>query len=218
MKTISTTLFHRIIPPGNPGAGPHPALLLLHGRGADEEDLLGLASAFDDRFFIISVRAPFSYEFGGYTWYEFGPGGAPEPGMFRKSCDSLSQFLDDIRTHYPIDPARVFLFGFSMGSAMAFGIALSRPRDVRGVSANSGYVPEGTHLSLCWRELEGTAFFITHGALDPVIPIDAARHTRVLFEQSNAPFLYREYPAAHQMTDSCVADIAEWLRVMLETR
>ena len=52
MKTIASTLYHRILPPETSGGGPHPALIFLHGRGADEEDLLGLASAFDDRFFV----------------------------------------------------------------------------------------------------------------------------------------------------------------------
>ncbi|MBP1690958.1 MAG: phospholipase/Carboxylesterase [Bacteroidetes bacterium] len=218
MKTISTSLFHRILPPEKGGAGPHPALLLLHGRGADEEDLLGLASAFDERLFIISVRAPFPYEFGGYTWYDAGPAGSPEPQRFRTSCDGLSQFADDIRAQYPIDHRKFFLLGFSMGCVMALGLALSRPGIVRGVSANSGYVPMETHLSLRWQEQSETRYFITHGTLDPVIPVEAARRTRALFEKSNAPFLYREYAAGHQLTDSCVEDIAGWLRGLLDAQ
>lgn len=217
MKTISTTLFHRVLPPERPGPGPHPGLVLLHGRGADEEDLLGLASAFDERLFVISARAPFAYEFGGYTWYDVGQIGAPEPTMFRESCDRLSRFLDDIRAQYPLDPQKVVLFGFSMGCVMSFGLALSRPGIARGVSANSGYVPVGTHLELQWQQLAETSFFITHGTLDPVIPIEMARQTRKLFEHSNAPFIYREYPAGHQLTDTCVEDIAQWLRTLIDT-
>jgi phospholipase/carboxylesterase len=98
---------------------------------------------------------------------------------------------------------------------MSFAMALSRPGIARGVSANSGYVPEGTHLTLRWQGLADTSFFITHGTLDPVIPIELARHTRTLFERSNAPFTYREYPAGHQLTDTCVGDIAEWLESLV---
>jgi len=117
MKTISTTLFHRVLPPERPGPGPHRGLVLLHGRGADEEDLLGLASAFDERFFVISARAPFPYDFGGYTWYDAGTAGAPEPRMFQESCDRLSRFLDDIRTQYPLDPQKLVL---QMGCVIHF--------------------------------------------------------------------------------------------------
>jgi phospholipase/carboxylesterase len=216
MKTISSSLFHRILPPERAGAGPHPGLLLLHGRGADEEDLLGLATALDERLFVISARAPFSYEFGGHTWYDIGPGGTTEPKMFRESCDRLSQFIDDIRTQYPLDPEQFFLLGFSMGCVMSLAMALSRPGIARGVSANSGYVPESTHLTLHWQNLDGTAFHITHGTMDPVIPVGIARHTRALFERSNAPFVYREYPAGHQLTDACVEDIAVWMRGLME--
>lgn len=216
MKAIATSLFHRILLPEKRGAGPYPTLLLLHGRGADEEDLLGLASVMDERLFIISVRAPFTYEFGGYTWYDAGHAGTPDPQKFRTSCDALIQFVDDIRAHYPIDHRKLFLLGFSMGCVMAFGFALSHPGIVRGVSANSGYVPMGTHLSLRWQEQSETAYFITHGTLDPVIPVEAARKARTLFEKSNARFLYREYATGHQLTDACVEDIAGWLRGLLD--
>jgi phospholipase/carboxylesterase len=216
MKPIASTLYHRILPPETTGGGPHPALIFLHGRGADEEDLLGLASAFDDRFFVISVRAPFAYEFGGYTWYDAGAIGQPDTVRFRESCDKLSQFIEDVRTQYPVRADGIILFGFSMGCVMSFATALSQPGKVRGVSANSGYVPEGTHLDLKWQEMAGTSFNVTHGTMDPVIPIAFARHTRTLFERSNAPFVYREYPSEHYLAEECIGDTAAWLKGLID--
>lgn len=216
MKTIDATLFHRVLPPEHAGGGPHPALIFLHGRGADEEDLLGLTSAFDDRLFVISVRAPFPYEYGGYTWYDAGTIGEPDPVRFPESCDRLARFITDVKTQYPVNPDRVFLFGFSMGCVMSFAQAVSHPGSVRGVAANSGYVPEGTHLQFRWQELAGTAFHITHGVYDPVIPIAFARHARALFERSTAPFSYKEYPSEHYLAEECIQDTAVWLRGLID--
>src|SRR5579872_2174475 len=58
------------------GAGRSPGLLLLHGRGSDEHDLLGLAPLFDSRFTLISARAPLPFMMGGYMWYGVAETGA----------------------------------------------------------------------------------------------------------------------------------------------
>ena len=215
MQTISSTLFHRVLPPERSADRPHPLLILLHGRGADEEDLLGLAPVFDERLFLVSVRAPFPYEYGGFTWYDITSSAVPDPVRFRESCDRLHQFVLDVRAGYPVDPQRVFLFGFSMGCVMSFAMALSDPGLVRGVSANSGYVPEGTHLMLRWQELQSVEFFVTHGTFDTVLPISFARRSQELLRASNAIFTYREYPAGHELTEEGLRATAEWLRGLI---
>src|ERR1700694_3930612 len=63
----SLGLYHVTRPPGVPSDGPHPGLLLLHGRGADERDLLGLADELDPRLFVVSARAPLRLG-PGYAW------------------------------------------------------------------------------------------------------------------------------------------------------
>src|SRR5512142_3241059 len=120
MNLISSTLEHRVAPPEQSTAEQHPALIFLHGRGADEEDLMGLAPYLDPRFFLLSVRAPFAFPYGGYTWYEVGTVGIPEPGMFQESYGRLVTFVQDAVKGYPIDPSQVFLFGFSMGTVMSY--------------------------------------------------------------------------------------------------
>jgi len=209
-------LHHIALEPEGEASGPHPTMIMVHGRGSDEEDLPGIASRFDRRLLILSVRAPFPFAYGGgYTWYDVGTVGSPEPAMFRESHDRLSQFVDEALREYPVDPTRLFLLGFSMGTVMSLALGLSRPGLVRGVSANSGYVAEGTHLNYRWNELAGTSFFIAHGTLDPVIPVAMARRARELFAASNAPHVFREYPMAHQISDDSLTDIAGWLQPLL---
>ncbi len=219
MKPIASTLYHRILLPEHSTAERHPALIMLHGRGADEEDLLGLAPYLDDRFLIISPRAPRPFASnGGFTWYDVGTIGVPDAATFASSYDLLNRLITDAVAGYPIDPGQIFLFGFSMGTVMSYALALTKPGFFRGVAANSGYVPEGTSLALQWNNLAGTDFFITHGTEDPVIPIEAARHARALFERSTATVMYREYPMGHQISDESFADVNAWLTRKLPGR
>src|SRR5512146_1137318 len=103
MKPIATSLLHSVLEPENSTAAGHPTLIMLHGRGADEEALLGLSSCLDERLPIISVRAPCSFDYGGYTWYDIGQVGIPLPGMFDESYTKLSTFVDDVLREYPVD-------------------------------------------------------------------------------------------------------------------
>ncbi len=215
MKSVDSTLVHKVLPPRHPSGTLHPAVLLLHGRGADEDDLLGLSAFLDERLFIISARAPFPFAYGGYHWYDADDTGMPEPQTFRTSYEKLETFVEDALEHYPIDGRRLFLFGFSMGTAMSFALALSRPGLFRGVAANSGYVPEGTALVYRWRDLTATAFCIAHGTEDPVIPVVLARRARDLFAQSNAEVSYREYPMAHEISQESLDDASDWLRKLI---
>ena len=211
MKPIDTSLLHRVILPEHSSAAVHPTLIMLHGRGADEEDLPGLLPHMDERLLVLSPRAPYPFGYGGYTWYDVGEVGEPEPAMFSSSYEKLGAFVRDALRHYPIDRERLFLFGFSMGTVMSYALGLSMPETFRGVLANSGYVPEGTNVPLRWRDLSHTGFFIAHGTGDPVIPVTFGRKARDLFGQSNADWTYHEYPMAHQISEESINDAAAWL-------
>jgi phospholipase/carboxylesterase len=102
-----------------------------------------------------------------------------------------------------------------MGAVMSFALGLTRPVLFRGVSANSGYVAEGTHLNYRWNELTGSSFFIAHGTFDSIIPIGMGRRARDLFVAAKAPHTYREYQMDHQISEESLRDIAAWLRPLL---
>jgi phospholipase/carboxylesterase len=190
---------------------------MLHGLGADEYDLFGLAEQLDERLFIVSVRAPFPLAWGGYTWYDFREAGTPEPAMFRESCDKLGRFIDDALAGYPIDPRQLFLLGFSMGTVMALAMSLSRPGMFRGVVAMSGYLAEKTHLTYRWRELGALEFFIAHGVQDPLIPVQASRRLHVMLENAGVIPVYKEYAMQHQISEESLADVARWLKNKIGT-
>jgi phospholipase/carboxylesterase len=216
MNPIPTTLIHKLLQPRRRSADPAPLLILLHGRGANEEDLLGLAEYLDERLFIVSPRAPYAFQFGGgYTWYDMEELAKPEPEMFRASLAKIRQFVEDVGMGYPVDRTRVFLGGFSMGTILSYAVALTEPARVRGVIATSGYVPEETELRFAWDGVKGMPFFVTHGTYDPVIPVSFGRRAKELLEKAGATLTYREYDMGHQISEESLNDMMTWVSAQL---
>jgi len=207
------SLVHMVLNPrSSAGNTPSPALILLHGRGADEKDLAGIAGFLDDRLLIISARAPYRFaNGGGYAWYDMDDAGAPDETMLEQSYLRLTRFVHECIAVYHADPQQLYLLGFSMGTMMAYALSLTTPRLFRGVVANSGFVQEPPGHPLKWNELSGTGFFITHGLFDPVIPVARGRESRDLFRNSNAEWVYREYPMGHEISLDSLSEASGWL-------
>jgi phospholipase/carboxylesterase len=219
VKLISTTLVHKIAEPRRIADAAPPTIVFLHGRGADELDLLGLSEYFDERFLFISPRAPFPFQFGGgHTWYDLVEIGTPEPKMLEQSYAKLMQFLDDIVTGYGVNPSRLFLCGFSMGTVMSYAAVLTHPSRCAGVMANSGYIPEGTALTLQWQQIAGKPFFVAHGQHDPVIPVSFGHRAKQLLTEANAKVSYHEYQMAHQISEEQLGHMIHWISPLIEGR
>ncbi|MFH0992134.1 MAG: alpha/beta fold hydrolase [bacterium] len=215
MTAKPTSLVHKVLPLSSSMPEPHPVLILLHGRGANEDDLLGLAEYFDPRFFTISVRAPYEFDFSGYTWYDLIQVGSPDKKQFQESYRRLLQLIDDIKLNYPVDPKNIFLFGFSMGAIMSLAVALTKPRLVQGVIAHSGYVPEDAGLEFKQHDALSASILMIHGTFDPVIPVDLARRAEIVLPPLKANYSYREYPIAHHISEESLSDCAAWLAAHL---
>lgn len=217
-ERISTTLVHKIRPPVTSSQGKSPALILLHGRGTNEDDLLGLADFLDPRFYIISPRAPYRFEegLGGYTWFGLRETGKPDPVQFGDAYRLLTQFIDDVKKGYPVDSDCIFLLGFSMGSIMSFAVALTQPTTVRGIVAHSGYIPENVSLHFAWSQLAPLSVYIAHGLHDPVIPIEKARRAHELLSKTGADLTYKEYPIPHTISEESLDDLSQWLQKRLD--
>ena len=113
-----------------------PLLLLLHGYGANEEDLLGLAPYLDARLICVSARAPYALDFGGFAWFNIEIGAEGLRFAFAEAEEPLVQVLalvDALRQDHR--PTRVFIAGFSQGASMVLAAALKRPRDFAGAIA-----------------------------------------------------------------------------------
>src|SRR5262245_52896177 len=160
-----------------PAAGEPAGLLVLHhGRGADEHDLLGLADVLDPqrRLHVVTPRAPLTIG-GGHHWYLVPRVGYPDRGTFHAAFDKLAAFHDELRQRTGIAPEATVLGGFSMGAVMSYSLALAGDRPApAGILAFSGFIPtvDGWQPDLASRP--DLPVFITHGRYDPIMEVDFA--------------------------------------------
>lgn len=208
-------LFYKTVNPGSNKDEKSPCMVLLHGRGADENDLIGLSDYLDNRFLIISVRAPYNWEFGlGYTWFEMDSNLSPEITSLNESLNRLNNFLSSIVKEFNIDEKRIFLFGFSMGAIIGNLISTLYPEKVFANISHSGYLPRVSKYS--YKKIPNKPVFIAHGIYDPVIPISLGRETEMVFKELNARTVYKEYPIEHYICEESINDISKWTKDLLD--
>ncbi len=194
-------------------------LVLHHGRGSDEQDLIGLADALDpaQRLHVVTPRAPLTLPGSpGYHWYAVPRVGYPDPDTFRAAHRELASFHDGLWERSGIAPERTVLGGFSMGSVMSYALGLDPDRPApAGVLAFSGFVPtvEGWQPDLAGRK--GLRAFVAHGRRDPIIAVDFARQAKGLLEAGGIAVDYHESDAAHHIDPEHVPPAVEWLREVL---
>jgi phospholipase/carboxylesterase len=203
-----------------PATASHGALVLLHGRGTDERDLLPLADALDPerRLVAVTPRAPWTFPGQpGAHWYMVRRVGFPDEETFSATYSRLSGWLDALPEALGVPWERTVLGGFSQGAAMAFALGLGPDRPApAGILALSGFLPSvaGHEPVLDGRE-GGRASFpiaIGHGASDPVIPVDFARQARERLLAAGADLLYRETPGmGHTIDPAFVPLLRDWL-------
>ena len=212
MAMEQSSLFYNVAPLNSSEAPPHPALILLHGRGTDENDLLSLSSSFDPRLLVVGVRAPYQFPFGGYTWFDLDEHNGINKEQLVNGCTALMHSLEEIQQHYPVDRKRIFLLGFSMGAMISLTAALSHPDRFRGIIAHSGLLPEQDKLNYRWDELGRSSFLILHGTDDPVIPVTYGRQAYQQLKDAQADVTYHEYQIPHTISEESLQDASEWLQ------
>ncbi|MDX6625625.1 MAG: phospholipase/carboxylesterase [Solirubrobacterales bacterium] len=200
-------------------AEPEGLLVLHHGRGTDENDLLRLADHLDPerRLRVVTPRAPLTLAGSpGYHWYLVPRVGYPDPETFFAAREALAQLHDDLWQETGVGPERTVLGGFSMGTVMSYALALSGDRPaVAGLLAFSGFVPTVEGWQPSFEDRQATRAFIAHGSRDPVIGIEFANRARELLEAGGLQVEYRESELGHQIDPSHLADAAVWLRETL---
>jgi phospholipase/carboxylesterase len=218
MSNPSLSLAHLVHRPAQGDTAP-PLLLLLHGIGSNEEDLIGLAPYLDQRFLIVSARAPNPYGWGGYAWFEIE--WLPDRIEIDReqaiaSRELIVAFIGEAIAAYGADPARVYLLGFSQGAMMSAWVALSQPDLVAGTVLMSGRIPEEVRDQIAEPEqLADKPFLVVHGTRDQTLPIANGRASRDLLQELPVDLTYREYPMAHEVSAESLADVAAWLSARL---
>ncbi|MGC4129099.1 MAG: alpha/beta hydrolase-fold protein [Bergeyella sp.] len=192
-------------------------LFLLHGYGSNEEDLFSFVPSLPEDWIIVSYRAPFSTEFGGYSWYDISFNDAEKFVDVPQAVESLNTLLKsmvNISRQYGLSGNRTHLCGFSQGGILSYALALSYPELFTKVACLSAY-PEEKLLGSMVKEkkkLEHLRFFISHGTDDAVIPLEWGRKSADLLYDLNCYFTFREYMSGHGVNQKNYMDLMDFFK------
>jgi phospholipase/carboxylesterase len=194
---------------------PQGLLVLHHGRGTDERDLLGLADALDPerRLHVVTPRAPLTLPGSpGYHWYLVPRVGYPDHDSFHAARAALAELHDRLWEETGLDPARTVFGGFSMGSVMSYAMALGADRPpVAGILAFSGFVPVVDDWQPSLDDRQGTRAFVAHGRRDPIMEIGFGRGARDLLEAGGLEVSSHESDVGHQIDPAHLDAAKGWL-------
>ena len=195
----------------------NPLLILLHGYGSNEEDLFSFAPELPDDSYVISVRAPYDLQPYGHAWYaihfDADENKFSDNVQAKQSVEIIASFIDEIVKQYPIDTENVTLIGFSQGAILSYATALTYPKKISKVVALSGYfnqeiLPEVIDT----KAISHLKFFVSHGSVDQVIPVDWARKAKPALENLGLEVEYQEYPIGHGVSPKNFFDFKNWLQ------
>lgn len=194
----------------------HPSLIVvLHGSGANENDMISLWPQLPDTFVVVSPRAPFADAGGGYRWYRKGKTVAED---IRFSRDRIDALVDAAVRQFHADPKRIFLAGFSQGAVMVYQIVLHEPGRFRGAAVLSGslYAFDSSKLS-ARTDWSHDSFFIGHGTADERIPIASATAAHAQLDHLGVPNEFHAYAGMHHETaDKEIGDLNAWLAARID--
>ena len=197
-----------------PAAAPQGALVLFHGRGADEHDLLPLLDVLDPerRLLGLTLRGPLALPPGGAHWYAVPRVGFPDHDTFHTTYDAVAAELDRVLAEHDLPPERMVLGGFSQGAVMSYALGLGegRPRPA-GVMALSGFIPTVKGFAIDPATAAGLPVAIGHGEHDPVISVAFARQARDRLLEAGAELTYRESPMGHSIDPRFLGELRGWL-------
>ncbi len=196
--------------------GPaHGLVVLHHGRGSDEHDLLGLADVLDPlrRLHFVTPRAPLRFPgMPGNHWYVVPRVGYPDTASFHSGYLALAAFHDALWSRTGVEPARTVLGGFSQGTVMSYALGLGPDRpSVAGILAISGFIPTVDHWHPDLQAHHDTRVFIAHGRRDGVIGVEFARRADELLTEAGVDHDYHESDAGHHIDPGQLALASGWL-------
>jgi phospholipase/carboxylesterase len=185
-----------------------PLVVLLHGRGSDEREIVALADHLPSGPAYAAVRAPIP-EGTGYAWFANRGIGRPVADSLRQTMTWFRAWLDEVSA--PDRP--VVVVGFSGGAAFAGGLVLTDPQRFAGAALLYGTLPFDAGVPVTPARLAGLPVFLAHGEQDTVIPRELLDRTwAYLLGDSGASVHARRDPGGHGISPQTLAELAGWIR------
>jgi phospholipase/carboxylesterase len=202
------------------GDGPFPAIVALHGFGANAQDLLGLAPFLHGGgALMLCPQGPLGLSLPdqpgavvGFAWFQISMGRPPDPSELGRAAGLIDGFLEDAMSRYPIDPRHLVLMGFSQGGVMAYDQFLRRPERFAGLAALSSWFPAELARAVPPSEAhKGRPVLVLHGTQDPMISVERARESRDALLPFGVSLTYREFEMGHEVGPDALRTLMEWL-------
>ncbi len=193
-----------------------PVIVLLHGRGSNRTDLMGLRPYLPEEAIVVTPEAPFPGAPWGYgpgsAWYRFLGRDRPEPESFEEGQRALDAFLQALPEHLPVQPGPLVLGGFSQGGTMSLAYALRNPGRVPLVLNFSGFLADHPSVEATTATVHGTQIFWGHGTDDTSIPFELALEGRAALEAAGAELEAHDYPIGHWIDRVELEDAVDCIR------
>jgi len=190
----------------------YPTIFTLHGKGSNEKNMYELVAPLADDFIIVGIRGNLALG-AGYQYYELKSLGNPIRELFDQAVQQLEDFIQYATEKYPIDLNKRYLLGFSQGAILSMTLALTMGRQLKGIVALNGYVPDFVKTEYTLRSVKDVSVFISHGEFDTVFPIRIGHETSAYFK-NETPFLtFKTYPTDHGVSLENQRDFVEWLNL-----
>jgi phospholipase/carboxylesterase len=196
---------HRFVPATDPTS--NETLVVLHGTGGDENDLISIGQAIAPGAAILSPRGNV-LENGAPRFFRRLAEGVFDPKEVRSRAEELARFVRAATVTYGLDAARVFAFGYSNGANVASTVMLVEPDIFVGaILLRPMLVYEPTEKA----DLDGSSVLISAGRMDPIVPTESVDRLVALLESSHADVTIKWQLAGHNLVPSEVSEAADWL-------
>jgi phospholipase/carboxylesterase len=195
-------------------AKPARCLVLLHGVGSNEANMLALAEGVSDDTLVVTVRGPLVLGPGQFAWFRVaftasGPSIVPEEA--ERSRMALIALVQQLQAEHGIAADKTVVAGFSQGGIMSASVALSAPQAVAGFGLLCGRIlPELQPHIASHAQLSNLQAFLAHGEFDSKLPVDWAHQSHALLDALGVKHALQLYPVDHTISAPMHADFLHW--------
>lgn len=208
-------------PEGDVPASGSPALVMIHGFGANEGDIYELVPFVDKRVLVVAPRGPMKVDEnprGSWRWSVPQEDGSPDPAVLQESVGKIAALIGQLSelTGVMVDPAQVYLGGFSQGGLMSLEMAANYPDLLAGILPQSGFISAGAEEKLRAGVFKGKPAFVAHGTRDQMLGVEKGRHIKEVLEAGGVDITYKEYNFGHVTSPESRRDFANWLNPRLK--
>ena len=207
-----------VVPDDYDDARRYPLVIMIHGFGANMQDLASLAPVINSKGYVYACpNAPIAFDLGqgqaGYGWAS--PRGQATSEEYSTAESLLGDFFDEVFQKFFVAPGNVLLLGFSQGGGMTYRCGLGRADTFAGLVALSSMLPNSDTLEERLPEDRSQPIFIAHGLSDPLIPAETAQNAKAFLEGAGYTPEYHEYAMAHEISGEVLRDLVPWMTQVL---